>query len=271
LPELPEVEVIRQGLLNNLPKTTLKTLDNRCKTLRYPIPATLYESLAGLRCLTIIRRGKYLIFDFEKTLLAWHLGMTGQFRIVPSDTSFVKHEHLSLNFHGGVSLRYRDVRRFGYLDIIAQPWQQHRWFKHLGVEPLDNTFNPDDFYQLCQRKKVAIKTLIMDARAVVGIGNIYAAESLFRAAIHPERLCFDLKKTEIKKLVFICKQVLNEAIRVGGSSISDFIHVDGKQGYFSHQFQVYGRHKQPCYICSQPIQKMTQTGRSTFYCASCQY
>lgn len=271
MPELPEVEVIRQGLIKNLPKTTIKTVDCHCEKLRYPIPTQLETSLQGLSCQIITRRSKYLLFNFGKTLLAWHLGMTGQFRVVSSDTPIAQHEHLSLNFICGQSLRYRDPRRFGYIGLISQPWQQHRWFEKLGVEPLTEQFNPDHFYQLCQKKKVAIKTLLMDPRAVVGIGNIYAAESLFRAKIHPARRCSDISKQAITTLVHTSKDILHEAITVGGSSISDFIHVDGQQGYFSHQFQVYGRHNKACYVCHNPIEKITQTGRSTFYCASCQH
>ncbi|MDQ6962463.1 MAG: bifunctional DNA-formamidopyrimidine glycosylase/DNA-(apurinic or apyrimidinic site) lyase [Mariprofundaceae bacterium] len=270
MPELPEVEVIRQGLRPKLRGKSLQTVDYRCAKLRYPIPTYLEEQLSGLSCQGIKRRGKYLLFNFENKQLAWHLGMTGQFRLVPPQTPFAKHEHIGLNFSDNISLRYKDTRRFGYLDIIKEPINTHPWFKKMGVEPLSDDFNTDSFYAQCQKRRVAIKTLIMDANTVVGIGNIYAAESLFRAGIHPAAACASISKQRIGRWVDISKAVLEEAISVGGSSISDFIHVDGKQGYFSHQFKVYGRHQQPCYTCQQPIQKITQTGRSTFFCASCQ-
>lgn len=271
MPELPEVEVIRQGLEPQLKGKFLQTVDYRCTKLRYPIPTTLETQLAGLCCTNIQRRGKYLLFDFEGSLLAWHLGMTGQFRLVPPQTPFAKHEHIALNFSENMSLRYKDTRRFGYLGLIDTDIDAHPWFKKMGIEPLTDAWNVDYFYAQCQKRRVAIKTLIMDSHTVVGIGNIYAAESLFRAGIDPQLPCSSLSKKRLSHWIDISKAVLNEAIAVGGSSISDFIHVDGQQGYFSHQFKVYGRHKQPCYTCQQPIQKITQTGRSTFFCASCQH
>jgi len=283
MPELPEVEVVRTGLEALLLGRKVQSVTAFRADLRYPLPRFL--SLLGQRIQAIRRRSKYLLFDFEGggdgdgesnpsdlQTLVWHLGMTGQFHVLPKDTVAGAHEHVRFDFDDGRSLRYRDARRFGYAGLMAKTdWEQHAWFKCLGPEPLFDTFDMACLLAHCQGRKAPIKSLIMDAHVVVGVGNIYASESLFLAAIHPNRAAGRISKQRLQVLVEAIKTTLAAAIQAGGSSISDFVKVDGKPGYFAHHFHVYGREGEPCTACSTKIRKITQAGRSSFYCPNCQH
>jgi len=199
------------------------------------------------------------------------LGMTGQFHVLKKDIAAEKHEHVRFDFYDNVSLRYRDARRFGYADIFTEEtWLASKWFNVLGPEPLLDGFSGDKLYQICHGRKTAIKTLIMDASVVVGVGNIYASESLFLAGIHPKRAAGNISRLRMKRLVSAIQQVLQEAIDAGGSSISDFVKVDGKPGYFAHVLKVYGRSGEACDGCGHDIRRIVQSGRSSFYCTHCQ-
>jgi len=276
MPELPEVEVVRTGLESLLLGRKVQSVTAFRADLRYPLPN--FSLLFGHAIERIRRRSKYLLFDFDAKddgakpqTLVWHLGMTGQFHVLPKDTEAGSHEHVRFDFDDGSSLRYRDARRFGYAGLMARDdWGQHAWFKRLGVEPLWDAFDVETLLSHCRGRKAPIKTLIMDAHVVVGVGNIYAAESLFLAGIHPARAAGRISKKRLQDLVFAIKETLAAAIQAGGSSISDFVQVDGKPGYFAHTFHVYGREGEACTGCDAMIRKITQAGRSSFYCPKCQ-
>ena len=271
MPELPEVEVVRRGLESYLVGKKIAHITvHRCD-LRYPVP-DLDAALRGCKLRGIERRAKYLLFFFENTLLVWHLGMTGQFHVLPQDIPAAPHEHVCLLFSDGTSLRYRDSRRFGYAGLLPlDGWQQHPWFRYLGLEPLDGEFTVEYLMHCCKMRKASVKQILMNAHVVVGIGNIYACEVLFRARIHPARAANRISHARLQKLFQAIRQVLGEAIDAGGSSISDFVRVDGKPGYFAHDFRVYGRDGEVCPDCGRRIRRMVQSGRSTFYCPGCQH
>jgi formamidopyrimidine-DNA glycosylase len=271
MPELPEVETVRIGLEALLTGRIIKSVQCYRAALRYPLPDL--NALSGMRVAAVRRRAKYLIFDLEQELaLVWHLGMSGQFHVLSQSLQAGRHEHVRFDLSDGMSLRYRDPRRFGYAGLLpGDGIERHRWFVNLGPEPLGADFNGEHLFAVCRNRKAPIKSVIMDAAAVVGVGNIYASESLFRAGIHPARAAGRISRRRLQALADMIKQVLTEAIEAGGSSISDFIHVDGKPGYFAHAFRVYGREGKPCLCCRKEIRRLTQSGRSTFYCSGCQH
>lgn len=269
MPELPEVETVRSGLL---PMVGRQMMSCRCHRadLRYPLPD--FAPLLGRTVTAVRRRAKYLLFDMNGGVtLVWHLGMTGQFHLLDADAPAGSHEHVRIDLDNGTSLRYRDARRFGYAGIVdTARLDQHPWFAKLGPEPLSDAFDSAHLAACCQSRATSIKNRIMDAGVVVGVGNIYASESLFRAGIHPTRPAGRISSARLARLVAAIRSVLQEAIAAGGSTISDFVNSDGKPGYFAHSFQVYGRSGKACLRCGTPIKKITQSGRSTFYCPNCQ-
>jgi formamidopyrimidine-DNA glycosylase len=272
MPELPEVETIRAGLEPLLVGRKITGVTCHRSNLRYPLPDL--ADLVGNQLSGVRRRAKYLLFDFERgeQTLVWHLGMTGQFHVLPQKAELGAHEHVRFDLNDGNSLRYRDARRFGYAGLLdSAQLGTHAWFNKLGPEPFAAAFNGDHLASCCAGRKAPIKNIIMDAATVVGVGNIYASESLFRAGIHPARAAGRISSQRLARLSDIIKQVLTEAIAAGGSTISDFVHADGKPGYFAHCFQVYGRTGEACFHCRAPITRITQAGRSTFYCRSCQH
>jgi len=270
LPELPEVEVIRRGLKSHLIGKKIKRVEVHRPDLRYPIP-DLSLILHGQTLRRIERRAKYLMFLFDGSLLAWHLGMTGQFHILPQGIPAATHEHVCFLFSDGASLRYRDSRRFGYAGLLPlDGWQQHPWFRNLGPEPLGEEFTDEYLIHCCKGRKGSVKQVLMDAHVVAGIGNIYACESLFRARIHPARAANRISHMRLQRLFQVVRQTLREAIDAGGSTISDFVHADGKPGYFAHDFRVYGRKGKVCTDCGKRIRRIVQFGRSSFYCPGCQ-
>lgn len=271
MPELPEVETVRIGLEPLLVGRKLESVVCHRSSLRYPLPDLAV--LAGKKVTKVRRRAKYLLFDLSgDQILVWHLGMTGQFHVLPQESESGAHEHVRFNLSDGQSLRYRDARRFGYAGLLnSNEVGQHPWFAKLGPEPLSEDFNAGHLVLSCSGRKAPIKCVIMDAAVVVGVGNIYASESLFRAGIHPARAAGRISQKRLTTLVEMIKQVLGEAIKAGGSSISDFVHADGKPGYFSHAFRVYRRQGEACVCCEKPIKRLIQSGRSTFYCPGCQH
>lgn len=270
MPELPEVETVRSGLEPHLRNHEISEAICYRKRLRYALPDL--SGLAGLSIKAVSRRSKYLLFHLDnQQTLVWHLGMTGQFHVLPGQGARGRHEHVRIDFAGGQSLRYRDARRFGYAALIeTDQLESHPWFALLGPEPLGDSFTVDHMIAACKDRKAPIKNIIMDAATVVGVGNIYAAESLFRAGIHPARAAGRISGDRLEKLVDVIKLVLAEAIAAGGSSISDFVKADGKPGYFAHSFQVYGREGESCLRCSKRVKRIQQAGRSSFYCPGCQ-
>jgi len=281
MPELPEVETVRRGLEPLLQGREIIAVTCHRHSLRYALPDL--TSLVGKRLKHVQRRSKYLLFSFDPTqntaadmkpaqILIWHLGMTGQFHVLPQQAKAGAHEHVCFHFDDGQSLRYRDARRFGYAGLLdADAWQSHAWFARLGPEPLSTAFDINHLAEICMARKAPIKNIIMDAKNVVGVGNIYAAESLFRAGIHPARAAGRISRARLALLLEMIQQVLQEAIAAGGSSIRDFVNSDGKPGYFAHSFQVYGRQGKACLRCQKHIKRITQAGRSSFYCPGCQH
>ena len=271
MPELPEVEVVRTGLEPLLVGREIRKVLCHRQGLRYPLPEM--ATLVGRRILSLKRRAKYLLFELDDgRLLVWHLGMTGQFHLLPAEAPAVAHEHVRLDLDNGTSLRYGDLRRFGYAALLpADALNTHIWFNRLGPEPLGEAFDAGYLQSACRGRKGPIKTLLMNASIVVGVGNIYASEALFRAGIHPARAAGNISQKRLAKLVTAIKEVLAEAIAAGGSSIRDFVRADGKPGYFAHAFRVYGREGEPCTVCGEPIRRLKQSGRSTFYCLNCQH
>jgi len=270
MPELPEVETVVAGLKPQITGAKLISVSDSGKHLRYPLPD--FSILLQQNIQSVERRAKYLLFHFENgQTLIWHLGMTGQFHVLNLHEAKTKHEHITLTFEDGQTLRYRDVRRFGYAGLCdTNALEQHAWFAKLGVEPLLNDFSGDYLRDILKTRKTSIKQAIMDNHVVVGVGNIYASESLFRAGLNPAQVANSLKPKQYTLLVQHIKTVLAEAIEAGGSTISDFVKADGKPGYFAHSFKVYGRDKQPCLFCKTPIEKITLGGRASFFCPQCQ-
>ena len=274
MPELPEVEVSRQGLLPFLPGQHIIKAIFRAPKLRHELPPELTSRLAGLRVVTILRRGKYLLFDCESTSgggwLILHLGMSGSLRLVAPDTPPQKHDHVDLVF-AHTALRFRDPRRFGTLlwheggDV-----EKHPLIAVLGIEPLGDEFDGDWLYEQTRRRSAPIKPLLMDSHLIVGIGNIYASESLFRAGISPLRAAKRISRERYRILVPAIRETLAASIAAGGSSVRDYVHSDGGAGCFQLSCAVYDRSGEPCMRCGEPVRSVRQAGRSTFYCPTCQ-
>ena len=269
MPELPEVETTRRGLEPRLSGKTLQAVKVRDERLRWPVPKNISAQLRGKKLLSIKRRGKYLLFDFGKIFQIVHLGMSGSLRFVDKNEPPAAHDHVDWLFEGGAVLRLRDPRRFGAVLLTADP-ASHPLLTHLGPEPLTADFDGRYLHAACHGRKTSIKNLIMDSRVVVGVGNIYASESLFRAGIRPGRAAGRLSKTECGKLADAIKATLRNAVKAGGSSLRDYVSTDGELGYFQLHTKVYDRAGLPCKACGTPIKKLTSGQRSTFYCPVCQ-
>lgn len=272
MPELPEVEVTRLGLAPHLNGREICSITCSGKQLRHPYPQDLKERLVGRRIVQVSRRAKYLLISLDSgVVLVWHLGMTGHFHVLDAGSLPLPHQHVAITLDDGRSLRYVDPRRFGYVALVdAQELATHRWFVSLGPEPLESEFDGQALLNACQTRSAPIKSALMDNHVVVGVGNIYASESLYRAGIHPARPAKRVSLGRLERLAEAIKQVLAEAISAGGSTIRDFAGVDGKPGYFAHAFQVYGRQGERCTRCGRSIRRIVQAGRSTFYCPGCQ-
>jgi formamidopyrimidine-DNA glycosylase len=273
MPELPEVEVTRRGILPSLDGQKVLAVLARVPALRYPLPHNLEKLLKGRRLEGIERRGKYLLLDFGNGRLLVHLGMSGSLRLVPADQPAAKHDHLDIVFSqraGTLAMRMRDPRRFGAVLWLDSAVQEHPLLKVLGIEPLTGEFNSAWLKDRLSGLKAAIKPVLMDSHRVVGIGNIYASESLYRAGIDPRTPAGRVSLKRLERLVPAIKETLTAAIDAGGSSLRDFIHSDGSSGYFQQQYFVYGRTGEACRVCGRPIRELRQGQRATFYCAGCQ-
>ena len=268
MPELPEVEVTRLGIIDALSGAVIERLIVRTERLRWPLPAA--ELLAGRRIATVRRRAKYLLVDCGDGTLIIHLGMSGSLRLVSPDLPPEKHDHVDLVLAGGTVLRYRDPRKFGSWLWFEGAIAQHPLLAALGPEPLDDAFNADYLFQRTRTRHSPIKPILMDQKLVVGVGNIYANEALFHAAIRPTRAASSLPQAECERLVGEIKAVLLRALDAGGSTLRDFSAADGQPGYFQQTYYVYGRGGQPCRVCGMPIDHIRQAQRSSFYCSSCQ-
>ena len=271
MPELPEVEITRRGIEPAILNRRLTGVVVRNASLRWPIPRRLPALVTGKVIRSVRRRGKYLLLDVEGGTMILHLGMSGSLRIVQSDEPAGVHDHVDLQF-GDKALRLRDPRRFGALlwhsgpDVLS-----HDLLAHLGVEPLGGEFNGKVLHAASRGRRAAVKLLIMDHTVVVGVGNIYANESLFRAGIRPGIAAGRISLPRYERLAKEIRSTLQDALKAGGSSLRDFIHSDGSSGYFQQQYFVYGRDGESCRICKGPIRLGRMGQRSTFHCPHCQH
>ena len=276
MPELPEVEITRRGLLPLINQTVDKVVI-RNASMRWPIPAHLPQTLKNQQLVGLMRRAKYILAEFVDTnnvansgTLLLHLGMSGRISLLDRNYPPEKHDHFDIAFEDGRVLRLRDPRRFGAVLWAGSQPNNHALLAPLGPEPLDDVFNAKYLHTQLKTRSAAIKVTIMDSHLVVGVGNIYASESLFRARIHPETPAKKLSLKQCEKLVVEIKTTLNDALNAGGSSLRDFFGVDGNIGYFQQEYFVYGRTDEPCKVCGKPIKSIRLGQRSTFFCSHCQ-
>lgn len=270
MPELPEVETTRRGIE---PLVMNKIVDRVLVyngALRWPVPGDLDTTLAGQIISSVTRRSKYLLFNFERGTLIIHLGMTGHLRVCRSAAERRKHDHVELVFSDHSILRFNDSRRFGAVFWTETDPLQHERLAALGPEPLSETFSAEYLFRVSRQRKIAIKPFLMDAKVVVGVGNIYASEALFRAGISPRKPAGRVSRSAYAQLVRSVQEVLAEAIDAGGTTIRDFTDSEGRPGYFRHELRVYGRAGEKCRQCAGVIKQIRLGQRSTFYCPKCQ-
>jgi formamidopyrimidine-DNA glycosylase len=270
MPELPEVETTRRGIEPHTVGRAIVAFRIHEPRLRWRIQNDLPELLAGQRIVRASRRAKYLLLGLESGTLLLHLGMSGSLRVLPADTPRLTHDHFDLILDSGSTLRFNDPRRFGSLHYTAGDPDEHPLLARLAPEPLDHRFNTDYLWRITRGRRAAIKQLLMNSRLVVGVGNIYASEALFRAGVRPRRQARTLTREEVGKLVRAVKSVLRMAIRVGGTTLRDYVGADGQPGYFRQKLYVYERANQPCRTCRTLVHHFTQGQRSTYYCPRCQ-
>ena len=270
MPELPEVETTRLGISPHIQGQTVNNVIVRNKNLRWPVPSAIKRILPGKTLLSVSRRGKYLLLEFPNGVLLIHLGMSGSLQVVNNDTRPRKHDHVDLCFANDLCLRLHDPRRFGSVLWTTEQPKHHKLLKDLGPEPLDKTFNGQYLWQLSRKRRVSIKQFIMDSHNVVGVGNIYASESLFRAGIHPRRAAGKVSLERYKLLVRAIKMVIRAAIKQGGTTLRDFTGGDGQPGYFKQRLNVYGRKGEACRQCGKAVSHCVMGQRATYYCTHCQ-
>ena len=270
MPELPEVETIMRGLRLQIKNAVVKDVIMRRAQLRWPIPSDLKNCLAHQEIINLSRRGKYLLIQLTSGTLIIHLGMSGSLRILDQAQQPTKHDHVDIILSDNQLLRYNDPRRFGAILWTSGDPHTHPLLKSMGIEPLDNHFTGQYLIKQSLNRRTPIKALLMNSQIVTGIGNIYAAEALFLARIHPATPAGLLTLEEGITLVEVIKKVLNAAISQGGPTLKDFINSDGKPGYFSQSLHVYGRANQPCTACGNQLEHMQLGQRSTVFCNKCQ-
>ncbi len=268
MPELPEVETTRRGVQPHVTGQTIERILLSGKKLRYPFGGDI-QQLIGQHINRLERRAKYLIFNTDAGHLIWHLGMSGSLRIQPVDAPSVEHEHVRIDFTNGASLRYRDPRRFGFVMFESGDPHAHKLISTLGPEPLSQDFNASYLKKQCQSRTGPIKNVIMDSHVVVGVGNIYACESLFDSAINPKTRASRIGPERLQRLVSSIKSILARAIEQGGTTLQDFTQADGKPGYFRQSLKVYGN-TGACPVCARPVKRIILGQRSTWYCPACQ-
>jgi formamidopyrimidine-DNA glycosylase len=275
MPELPEVEVTRIGLLSRLPGRRITKISHSNKRLRLPMPRKLLTMhVRGNTIITIDRRAKYLLFRIAGgTTMIIHLGMTGKLGLISPQTSPAPHDHLRLLLDNGMELRFNDARRFGCV-MVWPPMDaedmEAAFSARIGVEPLSKDFNAPYLQQQSRLKKIALKKFLMDSRILAGIGNIYANEILFAASVHPETPACSVTPHQWKAIISSTRRILRKAIRAGGSTISDFLGSSGNPGYFQVHFNVYNRTGEECKQCKNTISRTVIGGRATFFCPQCQ-
>ena len=271
MPELPEVETTRRGLERHVAGHTILRLSVHDHRLRWPVDAGLPALLAGQRIDAVDRRAKYLLLRLTHGTVLWHLGMSGSLRVVPSALPVETHDHVELVLASGRTVRFNDPRRFGSVHYVTGDPQLHPLLARLAPEPFDAAFNAQYLWRRSRRRSVSIKQLIMNGRVVTGVGNIYASEVLFQAGIRPRRRSGSLGRVEAGRLVDAIRDVLQQAIRVGGTTLRDYVDPAGNPGHFRQKLFVYERSDEPCRRCGTLIRQVTQGQRSTYYCPTCQH
>ncbi len=282
MPELPEVETVKNGLIPAMEGQVIAKASVNRPDLRWPFPERMAERLQGARVDRLRRRSKYILADLDtaETLLI-HLGMSGRMLIsgdplgqfVHDHPAPEKHDHVVFDMKNGARITFNDPRRFGAMDLLnTQTAEAHPLLAKIGPEPLGNNFSESHLYDALTNRRTPIKSALLDQKTVAGLGNIYVCEALFRCGIHPARKASQLSKPRIHSLVPVIRNVLSDAIEAGGSSLKDFRQADGELGYFQHSFDVYDREGKPCKAdgCDAEIKRIVQSGRSSFYCPSCQ-
>jgi len=272
MPELPEVETTLRGVKPFLKDTKVSHITIRNFSLRWPIEPHLAKIITGQTIHQLYRRAKYLLLECDTGTLIIHLGMSGRLRIltVSEDIAAEKHDHFDMAVDNGYLLRYTDPRRFGAILWTEDPVEQHPLFAHLGPEPLTELFNASYLLDKSKTRRSSTKTLIMDGKVVVGVGNIYANEALFMAGIHPKTIANQLTLKNCEQLNTAIKTILIQAIKAGGTTLRDFRKSDGKPGYFSQQLNIYGRQGEACVHCGNKIEHYKEAQRATYYCPKCQ-
>jgi len=269
MPELPEVETTRRGLAPHLEGKQVRGVVLRRPDLRWPIPVEIENVLPGQRILAVRRRAKYLLLDTDAGSALLHLGMTGSLRVLPASTAVTAHDHVDFQLSSGRVMRFNDPRRFG--SVLWQPaGQTHALLRALGPEPLSEDFDGDTLFERSRGRKAPVKSFLMDQSTVVGVGNIYAAESLFRAGISPLRAAGKVSRERYGALATAVKDILAYAITRGGTTLRDFISPDGAPGYFEQELSAYGRGGQPCPNCGRPLKFASIGQRASVWCAHCQ-
>ena len=289
VPELPEVETVRQGLEPAMAGARLIAIEQRRLDLRFPFPERFTERLTGRRVEGLRRRAKYLIADLDGAeLLVMHLGMSGSFRIekpgrlrcapvLGAGQKNSAHDHVAFDLSTGARIVYNDPRRFGFMQLIPRPeFAAHPLFRNIGMEPLGGELDGATLARLFAGRKAPLKSVLLDQRLIAGLGNIYVCEGLHRAGLSPRRPAASLARKDggpnerATRLARVIREVLEEAVAAGGSSLRDHRQTDGALGYFQHSFRVYGREHAPCDRCGGQVRRITQSGRATFYCGGCQ-
>lgn len=270
MPELPEVETTRRGIEPHVLGMAVTEVIVRRRDLRQPVPKSL-SSIKGRTIFRVWRRAKYLLLDVSdgSTLLV-HLGMSGSLRVTSPEDTWKTHDHIAITFAGGRQLRFHDPRRFGLMLRLIDNPTSHVLLRNLGPEPLEEEFTATRLLDACARRSAAIKSVIMDTKVVVGVGNIYASEALFRAGILPRTPARRISKPRLEKLVAAIRDVLSESIHKGGTTLRDFLHSDGKPGYFGRKLCVYDRKGEPCHVCGTTIRHAVISQRMTYWCPGCQ-
>ena len=271
MPELPEVETTRRGIEPHVVGARVVEVIVRRHDLRQPVSAGL-ASLEGHVIRAVRRRSKYLLLEIDDgTTLLIHLGMSGSLRVIDPADVWKKHDHVGIALDNGRQLRFHDPRRFGLvLHLMEKAPMEHALLKSLGPEPLEPAFTAAHLREACKKRSAPIKQVIMDSKVVVGVGNIYASEALFRAGIRPQTAANQLTKPRLEKLMMSIRQVLTESIEEGGTTLRDFLNSDGKPGYFKQRLFVYERKGEPCRVCGTPVRQAVMGQRSTYWCPQCQ-
>jgi formamidopyrimidine-DNA glycosylase len=276
MPELPEVETVVRGLRPSLEGRRLPRVEQHCDSLRFPLPHGFAERLSGRRVARVGRRAKYILIELDgEEVLLCHLGMSGRMVIEREPARpRERHDHIVFHTEDGLEIRFNDPRRFGLMDLVSVgDLGSHRLLRNIGPEPLSNAFSGPVLAEALHGKRTTIKAALLDQRVVAGLGNIYASEALFHAGLSPRRHAYTIRKLRAERLARAIREVLERAIAAGGSSLNDYVRVDGELGYFQHSWAVYGREGEPCPGCdcdlvaTGGIGRLVQSGRSTFFCA----